>query len=182
VVVKYICIGLWCCGFLGFLLPMMGIPSLPGGERSYVILTAVACPLVWIWSVSTLFIRQSNWLSITMGALGSAGIAFVTPAFGRTLEVWPGFQAHSIDAIAIALHVMVFSTLLLPIAATLWQSLRVRRAASADSEPRCPQCGYLLYGLPVARCPECGSRFRVISYQPPRVEPLDEPDYRSPPE
>ena len=24
-------------------------------------------------------------------------------------------------------------------------------------EPRCPQCGYLLYGLPSDRCPECGT-------------------------
>jgi hypothetical protein len=24
-------------------------------------------------------------------------------------------------------------------------------------EPRCPQCGYLLYGLPSGRCPECGT-------------------------
>ena len=179
---KYICIVLWCCGFLGLLLPFLGVPALPGGERPCVILTSVASSLVFMWSVSTLLVRQSSQLSITMGVLGFLAIAFITPGFCRTLEKWPGFQAHSIDAIAIALHVMAFSTLLLPIAATLWQSLRVRRAASADSEPRCPQCGYLLYGLPVARCPECGSRFRVISYQPPRVEPLDEPDYRSPPE
>jgi hypothetical protein len=135
VVVKYICIGLWCCGFLGLLLPFLGIPALPGGERSCVILTAVACSLVWIWSISTLLIRQSNWLSITMGALGFVGIAFVTPGFFRTLEIWPAFGPQSVDAIAIALHIMAGSTLLIPIAATLWQALRVRRAASGASEP-----------------------------------------------
>ncbi|MFH1745683.1 MAG: hypothetical protein ABIG44_01430 [Planctomycetota bacterium] len=27
-----------------------------------------------------------------------------------------------------------------------------------DKAPRCPQCGYILLGLPELRCPECGCR------------------------
>jgi hypothetical protein len=28
-----------------------------------------------------------------------------------------------------------------------------------DSQARCAECGYLLWGLPTRRCPECGTKF-----------------------
>ena len=36
---------------------------------------------------------------------------------------------------------------------------RWRYKVPPDSEPRCETCGYLLRGLPEARCPECGTPF-----------------------
>lgn len=36
-----------------------------------------------------------------------------------------------------------------------WQLDRRRKRPS----PKCPNCGYLLYGLPENRCPECGQTF-----------------------
>ncbi|MBN2448583.1 MAG: hypothetical protein JXO22_17790 [Phycisphaerae bacterium] len=41
------------------------------------------------------------------------------------------------------------------IAATSFASEESRRVASN----RCSECGYLLYGLPEPRCPECGAAF-----------------------
>jgi ribosomal protein L37E len=36
-----------------------------------------------------------------------------------------------------------------------------------DDKERCRRCGYLLYGLPIPRCPECGTPFtRAMDVQP----------------
>ena len=36
---------------------------------------------------------------------------------------------------------------------------RIARASSSAEDARCGTCGYLLYGLPEPRCPECGTPF-----------------------
>ena len=38
--------------------------------------------------------------------------------------------------------------------------------ADLSRAPRCPECGYVLYGLPELRCPECGCRPRYVDVLP----------------
>lgn len=56
----------------------------------------------------------------------------------------------------------IFVSLLLLLTGGFGWSLTVvlqRRKRWRRIEPRCPKCGYLLYGLPEPRCPECGRDF-----------------------
>lgn len=44
---------------------------------------------------------------------------------------------------------------------TLGGLLTCRIRIPDPDEPRCSSCGYLLYGLPTNRCPECGNTFEL---------------------
>jgi len=56
----------------------------------------------------------------------------------------------------------------------LWCLLSIRLSQFALDGPRCFECGYLLLGLPHARCPECGTPFDPAEHGLPN-NPLDIP-------
>lgn len=57
------------------------------------------------------------------------------------------------DCSSALVALLLFPWIILPLA-----HLVLRKPADR-SEPRCQECGYLLYGLSEPRCPECGSPF-----------------------
>lgn len=52
------------------------------------------------------------------------------------------------------------------LATLTWQVMDGRRKAR-EQIPKCLRCGYLLYGLPEDRCPECGTFFDGPPPKPP---------------
>lgn len=58
---------------------------------------------------------------------------------------------------------------------TLWQLFFARRWLIDVDDAGCRSCGYLLIGLTVPRCPECGTEFAWSDY-PPELQLSSAPD------
>ncbi len=112
---------------------------------------------------------RSRWVFFTYGFLGS--LPFF-PVLLPDRSIAHGSESiwHYICA---ACGFVVFCCLACRGLATLtWKVLDERRKAR-EQIPKCLRCGYLLYGLPEDRCPECGTFF-----DGPPPKPPDEPTTR----
>jgi hypothetical protein len=109
--------------------------------------------------------------AVTLGILGVllAGMAgrFLWSAWCRTAEAWqtePGLGREVLESVRneqLLAAALVFALACAAIGGMLGV-LRGRRELYrrlCAAEGKCAKCGYLLTGLPEARCPECGTAF-----------------------
>jgi MFS family permease len=70
---------------------------------------------------------------------------------------WGDRALGLIPVIIVAFFISIVTAL---VGGLMWSVTAVRyRGTRRRREPRCANCGYLLYGLPQPRCPECGRKF-----------------------
>lgn len=92
------------------------------------------CLAVGIWPIVSLVVRQVL-LGFVAARYAAAGMSVVYLFVGIPLSI--------IGAVLVIIAGVRLSRIGPPLPA----------------EPRCPQCGYNVTGLPENRCPECGTRF-----------------------
>jgi hypothetical protein len=140
----------------------------------------------WLWMVAGLVtwgFMAGYWFLLWRGAvrwtserirltLGAALAATVAGAIGG-LIVLLAMRRTERD-FAIFVGTAIAPLLWLVATAFIWRENRTERAERVRSGPNhqalvCPNCGYNLTGLSIARCPECGAQYTVdelISLQP----------------
>lgn len=137
----------------------LGMPAMvPGGPNGFVCVGVLVLPLG-----AYLEAARSRWLPgfLLYGCLGA--LALVLSAYSAG-----GGRAPSMGSGPNDLKLLLVSALFVLAGGVGCRGIAVFRHArigpdvQVDPE-RCRVCGYLLYGLPEPRCPECGTPFRITA-------------------
>jgi hypothetical protein len=145
-----------CCGMAALLAPFFGVPSLPGNEASYSVLTCMGYVLLVLWALLSWAINYRRISRMIMSLAATGLTAFTTPGAVRTMV-----RVVSVpeDTIAIVLHAMTLMIFALPLVVLFREVWREKRSANVRDRwgLYCARCGYCLVGNVSGRCPECGA-------------------------
>ena len=142
---------------------------------------ALLAVMIGQWPRWRALIRVSRWLSwfvLTWNPVCCALTFYKEWMPFRTLYDLTAFVMNG----GLLTNVLFFgpSTLLAVIALLMIRKAkRIIAAESAKSGPKCEKCGYLLIGLEIPRCPECGTPFDPVLLRwtrgPAGLRPNDSP-------